>query len=304
MKIKIETPPWRELGYLILLALLWGSSYLFLKIAVTEIPPISLIAYRVTGAAVFLLIVISVRREKLPRDKQTWKMLLIQAFLNSFGAWVLLAWGQQYVDSALTSVLNSTSPIFVFLFTFFITRHESTSVIKLCGALLGLAGVILIVGVEALQGLGEQVAGQLAAVVAAALYGGAAIYGKRFGHLSASVTATGTMIWSAIVLIPICLVLEQPWTLTPSLKAMASATALSILCTGCALLLYFRLVKTLGSLGAASQAYLRAGFGVMLGVMFLGEHITLVMALGIGAAITGVVLINLPRRIKSITVKP
>lgn len=299
MKVAIETPPWKELGYLILLALLWGSSYLFLKVAVTEIPPISLIAFRVTGAAVFLLVVISVRREKLPRDKKTWKMLFIQAFLNSFGAWVILAWGQQYVDSALTSVLNSTSPIFVFLFTYFITRHESTSALKLCGAVLGLAGVILIVGVEALQGLGEQVAGQMAAVVAAALYGGAAIYGKRFGHLSASVTATGTMIWSAVVLIPACLLLEQPWTLAPSFKAIAAATALSILCTGCALLLYFRLVKTLGSLGAASQAYLRAGVGVMLGVVFLGEHITLVMGLGIGAAILGVVLINLPRRLKS-----
>ncbi|WP_169569357.1 DMT family transporter [Sneathiella limimaris] len=295
---KTTSPLWIELCCLALLALLWGSSYLFLKVAVTELPPVTLIAFRVTGAAVFLLVVIGVRRERLPRDGKTWQMLLIQAFLNSFGAWVLLAWGQQYVDSALTSVLNSTSPIFVFLFTFFITRHESTNLLKLSGAFLGLAGVVMIVGLDALQGLGQQVAGQLAAVGSAALYGCAAIYGKRFGHLSASVTATGTMIWSAVVLIPACLIIDQPWTLTPSLKALGAATALSILCTGCALLLYFRLVKTLGSLGAASQAYLRAGFGVMLGVVFLGETITPVMGIGILAAVIGVAAINFPTRKK------
>lgn len=303
MELTPKKPLWIELALLCLLAVLWGSSYLFLKVAVTEIPPISLIAFRVGGAAIFLIIVISVRGEKLPRDKQTWKMLLIQAFFNSFGAWVLLAWGQQYVDSALTSVLNSTSPIFVFLFTVFFTRHEPTGFLKLLGAFLGLAGVIMIVGAEALQGLGDQVWGQFAAIAAAALYGCAAIYGKRFGHLSASVTATGTMIWSVIVLVPASLILEQPWTLSPSLKAIAAATALSILCTGCALLIYFRLVKTLGSLGAASQAYLRAGFGVMLGVIFLGEQITPLIGLGLFAAVIGVAAINIPTR-KKPKVKP
>ncbi|WP_025900092.1 DMT family transporter [Sneathiella glossodoripedis] len=294
---------WIELLLLCVLALLWGSSYLFLKVAVTEIPPITLIAYRVSGAAVFLFLVISIRRETLPRDTKSWKMLLIQGFLNSFGAWVLLAWGQQFVDSALTSVLNSTSPIFVFLITVFLTRHEKVGLLKITGAIIGLAGVIMIVGVEALSGLGEEVAGQLAALVAAALYGGAAIYGKRFTHLSAGVTATGTMIWSVIVLVPASLLLEQPWTLTPSFKAVAAATALSILCTGVALLIYFRLVKTLGSLGTASQAYLRAGFGVMLGVIFLGEQISPMVAIGLFAAIVGVAAINFPDRKNASKVK-
>lgn len=287
---------WVELLLLGLLALLWGSSYLFLKIAVTEIPPVTLIAYRVTGAAVFLLVVIGIRREKLPTDVRSWKMLFIQSFLNSFGAWVLLAWGQQYVDSALTSVLNSTSPLFVFLFTIFVTRHESLNGLKFTGAILGLAGVVFIVGIDALAGLGQQVAGQLAAIGSAALYGCAAIYGKRFTHLTASVTAAGTMLCAVVVLVPASLILEQPWTLAPSFKAIAAATALSIICTGFALLLYFRLVKTLGSLGAASQAYLRAGIGVFLGMVFLGEQITWVMGIGIIAAVLGVALINIPRK--------
>ena len=283
-----------ELLLLGLLALLWGSSYIFIKIAVQEIPPLTLIAIRVSGAALFLLAVMAARREKLPRDIQTWGMLLVQAFVNSIAAWTLLAWGQQYVDAGLASVLNSTSPIFVFLFTALITRHEAMGSRKLAGALIGISGVCLIVGLDALKGLGTQVAGQLACLAGAALYGVAAIYGKRFGHISATATATGTMIWATLVLVPIALAFDRPWSLQPSHTALAAALILSIFCTGIALLLYFRLVRTLGSLGVASQAYLRAGVGVLLGIVLLGETVTASVAFGLLAAIVGVALINWP----------
>jgi drug/metabolite transporter (DMT)-like permease len=291
-----QRPALVEYGFLALLALLWGASYLFIKIAVAEIPPISLIALRAVIATAFLVSVLVWRREHLPRDAKSWCMLLVQSFLTGIGAWTVLAWGQQYVDSGLASVLNSTSPIFVFLFTYFITRHEVTSGLKLAGALLGLFGVVLIVGVDALAGLGQQVAGQLAAISGAIMYACGAIYGKRLAHLSAPVVATGTMIWAVIVLVPASFIYEQPWTLDPSPSALAAAFVLAIFCTGCALMIYFRLLKTLGSLGVASQAYLRAGIGVLLGVVFLGEQITLVMALGLFAAIVGVAAINLPAR--------
>lgn len=285
-----------ELPLLALLALLWGSSYLFIKLAVAEIPPVTLIAFRVLGAAAFLMIVMAVRAEKLPRDGRTWRMLLLQAVFNSIGAWTVLAWGQQFVDSGLASVLNSTSPIFVFLITALVTRHEVLGGRKLVGAVLGLLGVVLIVGVDALRGLGDQVAGQLACLLGAALYAGAAIYGKRFGHISAVATAAGTMIWASTVLVPLALVLDRPWTLTPSATAIAATGVLSIACTGVALLIYFRLVRTLGSMGVASQSYLRAGIGVLLGLVFLGESFTLPVGLGLAAAISGVALINWPSR--------
>ena len=159
-----------ELSLLGLLALLWGSSYLFTKIAVTEIPPITLVAARVVIASVFLFTVMKLTSESLPRDLSTWLKLFVQAFFNSIGAWTILAWGQQFVGAGLASVLNSTSPIFVFLITLLLTRHESVNLRKLCGALLGLLGVIILVGPEALEGLGDQVAGQLACLAGAMLY--------------------------------------------------------------------------------------------------------------------------------------
>jgi drug/metabolite transporter (DMT)-like permease len=293
-----DSPLAIEYAFLALLALLWGSSYVFIKIAVAEIPPVSLIALRVLIAAAFLWCVMLWRREKLPRGLSTWGQLLVQSFLTGMGAWTILAWGQQYVESSLASVLNSTSPIFVFLFTYFVTRHEATSWLKLAGALLGLLGVVLIVGVDALAGLGRQVSGQLAAVSGSILYACAAIYGKRLANLSAPAVATATMIWGVIVLVPASLVLEKPWTLSPSAEALWAAAILAVFCTGCALMIYFRLLKTLGSLGVSSQAYLRAGLGVLLGVVFLGEHITPVMAVGLVAAILGVAAINMPGRQK------
>ncbi len=283
-----------ELLLLAVLALLWGTSYLFIKVAVEDFPPLTLIALRVWGACLFLLVVMRLRSEQLPRDLKTWRMLLVQAFLNSIGAWTVLAWGQQFVDSGLASVLNSTSPVFIFLITALITRHEAVPLRKFFGALFGILGVVLIVGVDALAGLGDQVAGQLACLLGAVLYAGAAIYGKRFHHISALATATGTMIWASVVLGPLALIVDHPWTLRPSAEAIYSVMALSVVCTGVALLVYFRLMRTLGSMGVASQSYLRAGVGVAFGIVFLGETLSLPIALGVLAAVIGVAFINWP----------
>jgi drug/metabolite transporter (DMT)-like permease len=292
-----------ELPLLALLALLWGSSYLFLKVAVTEIPPVTLIALRVTGAVGFLLVVMRIRSETLPRDWHTRRMLLQQAFFNSIGAWTVLAWGQQFVDAGLASVLNSTSPIFVFLFTALVTRHEPLGGRKLAGVFIGFFGVVLIVGVTTLRGFGSQVAGQLACLTGAALYACAAIYGTRFSHLSAVATAAGTMIWATAVLVPLAIVLERPWTLSPSVKAIGATAMLSVFCTAVALLIYFRLVRTIGSMGVASQSYLRAGVGVVLGLLLLGETLSPSVATGLVAAIIGVALINAPTRKSSTTAR-
>ncbi len=276
-----------------LLALLWGSSYTLIAVAVRDIPPLTLIAARVSIAAGLLLAVLHWRRERLPRDARTWRMLLLQAFFNSIGAWTILAWGQQHVDSGLASVLNSTSPIFVFLFVAVLSRDGKPNGIKAIGAFLGFAGVVMIVGVDALAGLGAQVAGQLAVLAGAVLYARAAIYGRKLNRISALAAAAGTMLWATVFLVPASLILEQPWTLRPTPIALAATLALAVFCTGLALLLYFRLVRTLGSLGVASQSYLRAGVGVVLGTLVLGERIGTVMGIGLACILLGVVAMNL-----------
>jgi drug/metabolite transporter (DMT)-like permease len=285
--------PATELALLGVLALLWGSSYLLIKVAVADIPPLSLVAFRVSLAGALLLAVMHMQGERFPKDAHAWRLLLLQSFLNSLGPWILLAWGQQFVASGLAGVLNSTSPIFVFLITLTITRHESVGPAKLGGALLGMLGVVLIIGTDALQGLGEQLFGQLAVLASAILYAVAAINGKRLGHLAPTVSAAATMLIAALILAPLSLVFDRPWTLRPSTEAIMAATALAVFSTGLALLIYFRLVRTLGSMGVTSQSYLRAGISVLLGILILDEHLTASVAVGLVAAILGVAAINL-----------
>ena len=296
-----------EIGLLAVLALLWGSSYLFIKIAVTDIPPITLIAIRVGVASLFLFAVMLWRNQHFPRNGKVLGMLLIQSIFNSLGAWTILAWGQQHVESGLASVLNSTSPVFVFLITACLARYERPTRLDrlgLVGACLGLAGVILIVGPGVMTGLGQQVGGQLAILTGAILYAGAAIYGRRFNALPATVTAATTMIWASIFLIPASLILDRPWTLAPSTPAILATLALSVFCTAIALLIYFRLLRTLGSIGVASQSYLRAGIGVLLGALLLGETINPLAVAGILCALAGVAIINVPRTFRQASPSP
>jgi len=285
-----------ELALLGLLALLWGSSYLLIKLALVGIPPFTLIAVRVAIAAVLLLAVVRMRGERLPADGATWRAFLVQAFFNSIGAWTVLAWGQQYVDSGLAGVLNSTSPLFIFLLTALWTRHEPITLRKTVGALLGLAGVLLLLGVDALAGIGQQVVAQAAVLFGAFLYACAALNGRRFAALPPTVTAAGTMACAAAVLVPACLAVDQPWQLHPTAVSLAATFGLGVFCTGLALLLYFRLLRTLGPIGVTSQSYLRCGVSVLLGVIVLGEHITATVGLGLLAIVLGVAAMNVPRK--------
>lgn len=283
-----------EYGLLGCLALLWGSSYLFIAIAVESIPPLTLIAGRVTIAALFLGSILWLRRQSLPRDPGTWGRLGLQSFLNGIGAWTVLAWGQQFVDSGLASVLNSTAPIFVVLILAAAGGEGARRIGKLVGAGMGLFGVILIVGPEALGGLGQDLLAQGAVLLGAMMYAGAALYGRNFSHLPALVTATGTMIWATVVLVPASLIVDRPWNLAFEAGALAAMGVLGLVCTGIAMILYFRLVRTLGSAGVSSQAFLRAGVGMLLGVMILSEQPEPLAWAGVASVIAGVVAINRP----------
>src|SRR4051812_34136952 len=149
------TTPVLELGLLLVLATLWSVSYSLMKLAVATIPPVTLIEARTLIAAVLLLAVMRVRGAALPTDAATWGKFLIQACLNSVIPLTLIAWGQQSVDASLAVILNSTSPIFAFLMTLGLTRSQSVTGRKLFGVVAGLVGICLIMGLQALSGIGQ-----------------------------------------------------------------------------------------------------------------------------------------------------
>ena len=289
----------REHILLIVLATLWGASYTFIKIGVETIPPVTLIAGRTLIAASLLLIIARWRGLALPRDAVTWRRFLIQACLNSAIPFTLIAWGECSVDAGLATVLNSTAPIFTFLLTVVVTQHESVTARKLFGVTSGIVGVCLIVGFEALSGLGQQHFQQLLApiaIVAATIcYAGAAIFGKTFKDLP-MLPAAGSLICGAAILCPMSLVIDQPWTLAPSRESILALIGLSIFSTALALVIYFRLVQTLGSVGVTSQAYLRVPIGVAIGMIFLGETLTLPAWIGLACVVVGVAAMTVSAR--------
>jgi drug/metabolite transporter (DMT)-like permease len=285
-----------ELALLLLLATLWGGSYTFIKLAVATIPPVSLIAARTAIAGVMLLAVMRVRGVRLPRDAATWRRFLFQACLNSVIPWTLIAWAERSLDAGLATILNSTSPIFAFFLTLALTRHEEASLQKLLGVLAGLAGICLIVGVQAFRGLGEQVVAQLAVVFATICYAGSAIFSRGFKGLDAMVPAAGSLLCGAAILIPAGLLLDRPWTLAPSFGSVAALLGLAVFSTALAFVIYFRLVLTLGSLATTSQAYLRVPIGVAIGAVFLGETLSPTAWIGLGCVVVGVAVMAIPPR--------
>jgi drug/metabolite transporter (DMT)-like permease len=294
--MKNETPNAKELVLLLVLSSLWGASYTFVKVGVQTISPVTLIAARTVIAGTILIAIIHWRGLTLPKDATTWRRFFFQACLNSVVPFTLIAWAQQTTDAALATILNSTSPIFAFLLTVFVTRHEAVTGRKLFGVGAGIVGICLIVGVQAIGGLGQELWAQLAIVAATICYAGAAIFGRNFEGLNPIMPAAGSMICGAIVLVPASLITEKPWTLTPSLESILALLALSVFSTALAFAIYFRLVQTLGSVGTTAQAYLRVPIGVAIGVMFLREHLTSTALIGLVCVIAGVAGMSVPVR--------
>ncbi|MGO4437634.1 DMT family transporter [Rhizobium sp. RAF56] len=294
----------KELALLLALSALWGASYTFIKLGVETIPPLTLIAARTLIAGAILASVIRWRGLSLPRDARMWQRFLFQACLNSVVPFTLIAWAEQTTDAGLATILNSTSPVFAFMLTMLISRHEPVTDRKLFGVAAGLFGTCLIVGVQALGGLGHQLWAQLAIVAATVCYAGAAIFGKSFRGLDPMMPATGSLICGAAILIPLSFAIDRPWTLAPSARSISALLALSLFSTALAFVIYFRLVQTLGSVATTAQAYLRVPIGVAIGVLFLGESVSSTSWLGLVCVIAGVAAMAIPVRDRHPVARP
>lgn len=291
----------RSFALVVLLALLWGAAFPLLKIAVETIPPLTVTAVRsVLGC---LLLFAFLGREGLAQVRRiatTGTAFLTQGLFNCILPWLLVSWASQSIDAGLATILNSLSPIFIFLLTWAVTRHEPATPRKFAGVVLGLAGVVVIVGLDALAGIGRQTLAQVACVAGSFCYAVAAIIGRRFDNVSALVPAAGSTLVAAAVLTPLALWIDEPWKLAPSMRSMMGVAGLAVLSTGLAFIVYFRLLATVGSIATSAQAYLRILVGVGLGIAFLGEKLSTSVALGLPLVIAGVIAMTVnPRREKA-----
>lgn len=282
---------WFELSLLVSLGFLWGMPYGLTKISLTAFPPITLVAARVILAAIVLWIFVLLRGLARPNQREFAGLIFAQGFFGCVIPYTLITTGQRSVDSALTAILNSTTPFFVCLITLFF-MHQKLSGKKWLGVGLGLGGIVTIAGASALLGLGQSIIGQLAILTGTLSSAVSVILGRRFSTVAPEVTAASALTCAATLLIPLAFLYESPISVTPSPQALVALAINGIFATALGFVLYFRLIASLGSVEVASVGYLKPCFGVMIGWVILGEPVTWTIVVGLLAILSGVAAMN------------
>jgi drug/metabolite transporter (DMT)-like permease len=279
---------------LLLLASLWGPSFLFIKVAVAEIPPFTLVLGRVGIAALFLYILLRLKRRSLPAAGRVWLNLAIVALFHNTLPFVLLSWGEQRIDSALASIINGTTPIFTILIAHLLTTDDRLSPMKVVGVALGMAGMVLLVAPALVAGVRATTLGLLAVVLVSASYGLALVYSRqKLRGLPPLVAPASQMLLATLFLLPFSLFIDRPFTLAaPSLAAAGSVLALALLGTTLGFIVYYRLVQTAEASFASMVTYLAPIFGVLLGVAVLGERLSWNALVAFALILLGVMVVN------------
>ncbi|WP_370870764.1 DMT family transporter [Bradyrhizobium sp.] len=285
---------WRDYALLLALACCWSSTYPLTKIGLGSIPPVTFISARSLIAAFFLIAILYARGMRIPGDARAWKLFAQQQTINSTIPFLMITWAQQYVAAAPTVVLASTTPIFAFLITWGITRHEPATLLKLAGAVLGLAGTGVIIGLDALGGLGGNIFAELAILLATVSFACATIFGLRLTEYDPMVVAAGSLLFGGLLLLPVALIVDHPWTLRPTTEALVATITMGIFSSAFGLMLFYMCLSRLGTLTTNAQGYLRIPIGVGLSVVLLGETVPSNLALGLVLVMAGVAAMTIP----------
>ena len=282
----------RNFAILLLLGLIWGASFLFIKVAVATIPPLSVAFGRTALAAVLLYLVLRSRGLTMPGWGPVWGSFLLMGFFNGAVPYTLITWAEIHIDSGLAAILNALMPLFTVLLAHVFTGDERLTWAKVVGIVLGFLGVLTLIGPAALKGLGKDVVAQLAVMAAALCYAIAIIYGQRLKEVTPLVSATGQLFCAAFLTLPMSLLFEAPWTLAPSFISVGALTCLSLLGTALAYLLYYYLLPRIGSTNLSLVTYLIPITGVFWGALLLGERLHWSAFLALGLILAGISGVN------------
>ena len=262
--------------WLLSLSVLWGGSFFFAKVAIGELGPFTVVFARVALAALALDIVLAATAKSLFRRDTPWRDYFVMGLLNNALPFSLIFWGQTQVASGLASILNATTPLFTLLVAHVLTEDEKIDRAKIAALLSGLAGVTLLVGPDVLVG-GSGLWGQPACLAAALSYAFAGVFGRRFRVLGVAPieAAAGQVTASAVLILPIMLLVDRPWTLAaaPSLTVWAALAGLALLSTALAYVLYFRILAAAGATNLLLVTFLIPVTAILLGAGVLGERL-------------------------------
>ena len=273
----VSRPPvldMRAWGLLVALSLVWGGSFFFAEVALAAMPPFTIVLARLAVGAVGLWLLVCLTRATLPTGLRDWRDLAAMGLLNNAVPFSLIVWGQQWIDGGLASVLNATTPVFGVVAAHFLTTDEKLTANRLAGVAVGVAGVAVLVGPAAPAGSGGYLAGSAAVLAAAVSYAAAGLWGRRLRHLPPVSAAAGQVGCSTLIVLPLALLLERPWTLpAPPPEVWGALAGIGLLSTSLAYLLFFAIVRRAGGSNVMLVTLMIPPSAVLLGALFLGERV-------------------------------
>jgi drug/metabolite transporter (DMT)-like permease len=277
---------WSDYYLILLTGLLWGSAFLLIKIAIVTIPPYTLTMGRMGIATLALFVVLILRGQRLPLDRQS---LALFAFIGLFGSalpFTLINWGEIHIPSGLAAVLMGIMPITTALLAHFFIPDEPFGWRKAMG---------IFVGVDAISGFDSSVTAQIAMLCAAAAYAITTTFTRlRVAH-PGLIMATGSSIMGFLWVLPLALVYDRPWSLTPDLMGVSATVLLGLLPSAVGILLFFHLIRRVGATIFAQVNYLIPLVGAFLGVVFLGEALNWQLISALVLVLSGISIVTLAR---------
>jgi len=259
--------------YLLLaaLALMWGAAFLLIKIAVATVPPFTIVVGRLVIATILMMAYLVFLDDQLPLTLETWTWFALMGLFGNVIPFALIGWGEIRIDSGLAAILVATVPLFTAVLAHFFTDDEPLSLRRLGGTCLGLVGVVVLMGWEALSGLGATILSQLAIIGAAFSYALTNIIARRVTTGSTASASAATLVCATVWAMPASMVVDRPWNLALSLESPAAIATLALLSTTLAYIVYFRLIRSVGATFVSFVNYLIPPIGVGLGIMIAGE---------------------------------
>lgn len=280
---------------LVTLSVVWGGSFLFVGIAVKELPPLTIAACRVVMGAAALLIVLRLMGIALPGRREAWIAFFGMGILNNVIPMILIVWGQTRIASGLASILNATTPLFTVIVAHFLTSDERLTGQRLAGVAVGFLGVAVMIGASALRSWNADIPAQLAVLGAALSYGFASVFGRRFRAMGIPpmATAAGQVTASSAILLPLSLAIDGPWSLpAPGAGTVLALVALALVSTAFAYILFFRLLARAGATNVGLVTFLIPVSAILFGALILGERLELRHMAGMALIGSGLVLID------------
>lgn len=258
---------------LIVLSIIWGSSFMFLKIALVELSPFMIVFSRLVISSIFLILVCKWRKLEFPQTSSTWLSLGFLGVINTAAPFLLISWSQQYIDTATASILNATSPIFVMILAQFFTDDEKLTVNKIFGVLAGIAGIAVMVSPSFSDSLNVTNYGPFGILGGTFLYAVAGIYAKRFKLIPSTMVSALSLLGGMVFMAPGLLVFGLPDFAALSSKTIFAVGFLGMICTVAAYLIYFRLIAASGATNALLVTLLIPVSAFIFSVTIMNETI-------------------------------